>query len=79
MTKFNLIQKSANKVLAKFHVQNQRGDIIGSINVPCEQASDLLRHWNGANDRLSGEQHQPGFRSPLKLKPLSRAAILRCC
>ena len=41
--KFKLAQKSQNRVQTKFHVSNEAGDVIGSINVGNEEVSDLLR------------------------------------
>ena len=51
MSKFRLIQKSSNRLLTKFHVLNEDGDIVGSIGVEPSQASDLLKHWSGPADR----------------------------
>jgi hypothetical protein len=56
---YRLIQKSVNKSVAKFHVQNERGDIIGSINVPPNEADSLMRHWNGhAQQRVSRRRNE---------------------
>jgi hypothetical protein len=40
MTHFTLSQRSVGKMLAEFHVQDEAGNICGSINVPREQAAD---------------------------------------
>ena len=42
---FKLLKKSVGATLTKFHVINSAGDIVGSINVANEQASDLQKHW----------------------------------
>jgi hypothetical protein len=44
---FRLTQKSIKKSLAKFHVSNARGDVVGSINVAPEEVETLLRQWSG--------------------------------
>ena len=38
---FKLLKKSTGATLTKFHIVDGRGDIVGSINVANEQASDL--------------------------------------
>jgi hypothetical protein len=47
MTTFKLSKKDVGVSLTTFHVYNSAGDIIGSINVPNEDAGDLQRHWCG--------------------------------
>ena len=42
---FKLLKKSTGATLTKFHIVDGRGDIVGSINVANEQASDLQKHW----------------------------------
>jgi hypothetical protein len=79
--KFRLMQKSADRLLTKFHVLNAAGDIIGSVNVKNHEVRDLLRCWSGAADWSPSERKQPSA-GPVKLKPLppmSRQAILRGC
>ena len=44
---FKLTQKSINKAIAKFHVLNRAGDVVGSINVPPDQIDALLKQWTG--------------------------------
>jgi hypothetical protein len=48
---YRLMKKSENRLKTTFHVLNGKGDVIGSINVPPQEASDLLRHWRGAIDQ----------------------------
>jgi hypothetical protein len=48
MNKFRLSRKHSDAVLTKFQVINCADDgIVGSINVPTEQADDLEKHWLG--------------------------------
>jgi hypothetical protein len=73
--KFRLQEKSRNRVRVTFHIFNQADDLCGSVNVPPDQAGDLLKHWRA----FKQQQQQP---PPVKLKPLppmSKAAILRGC
>jgi len=85
--KFQLIQKSQNRVQTKFHVLSQAGDVVGGINVENHEVPDLLRCWSGATD--SPPQRQGG-RSPVSVlakaflqakskSSFSRAAVLRGC
>jgi hypothetical protein len=75
---FRLTQKSIDQVVAKFHVLNRTGDVVGSINVPPEQVDALLRQWTGPVDRPSARMAVPTlkFTRPGRM---SRAAILRGC
>ena len=75
---FRLTKKSSNKVLTKFHVLDSSDSICGSINVPNDQVSDLLRCWNGPRDCSPQQQQaqQPSAKA-FKLPPMSKAAILR--
>jgi hypothetical protein len=48
MTTFKLSRQSVGVTITKFFVYNAAGDIIGSINVPNEDAADLEKHWLGS-------------------------------
>ena len=92
MTSYTLVQKSANQLKATFHIVNASGDIVGSVNVPPNHVSHLLRHWNGPTD---GGEHQrqlsqllPGQKfqtanATLRNRPpigrMSQRSILRGC
>jgi hypothetical protein len=75
--RFRLSQKSANQVITKVHVLNEKDDVIGSINVPPAQAGDLLAHWAGPADR--GEPQPAAKLKPAAIGRMSRQAILRGC
>ena len=75
---FKLVQKSVNKALAKFHVVNRAGDIVGSVNVPPEEVNALLQHWSGPVERPAARMSVPAMKFA-KPRPMSRAAILRGC
>jgi hypothetical protein len=78
--RFRLIQKAANKLKTTFHVLNANDDVVGSINVKNEEASDLLRHWAGPSDYSSKQQQQQSLAKAFaKLRPMSKGAILRGC
>ena len=78
-----LVEKSATAALAKFHVLNAAGDIVGSVNVPPNEVPDLLRNWVGAKDSQSSPQQSPQTALAKAFlrnrKPTSKAAILRGC
>jgi hypothetical protein len=74
---YRLIQKSINKAVATFHVLNAKDDIVGSVNVPPSEISDLMRHWNGA--RTTEAKQLPVARINLKMTKVARAAVLRGC
>jgi hypothetical protein len=40
---FKLVYKSINRAIAKFHVLDRAGNIVGSINVPPQEVDALLR------------------------------------
>ena len=42
---FKLLKKAVGATLTKVHIVDARGDIVGSVNVANEQASDLQKHW----------------------------------
>jgi hypothetical protein len=77
---FRLSQKSINQVVAKFHISNAAGDIVGSINVPPEQVDALLKQWTGPVDRSPSARMSVvptlKFTRPGRM---TRAAILRGC
>ena len=75
---YKLVQRSINPVVAKFQVVNRAGEIIGSINVPPEEANALLKHWGGPVERPAARMSVPAFQLG-KPRPMSRAAILRGC
>jgi len=80
--KYTLAQVSVNKTLAKFHVQDERGDVIGSINVPPEDAAALLAHWSGAKAPTAksiAPQQRVNAKPQLLPTAFARAAILRGC
>jgi hypothetical protein len=77
--KFTLLEKSRNRLRTTFHVVNEAGDVCGSVNVPPDQAADLLRHWVGGEQSAGPKQQQS---SPVKLPPIgrmSRLMVLRGC
>ena len=76
---FKLRQKSIDQVIAKFHVVNQAGDIVGSINVAPEKVDALLRQWTGPVDRSPSAQMSVPTMKLARPGRMSRAAILRGC
>ena len=64
-----------DKVIAKFHVSNESGDVVGSINIPPEQIDALLKQWSGPAERSQARISVP----VMKPRPMSRQAILRGC
>ena len=77
--RFRLTKKSAGKSLTKFHVLDQQDSIVGSINVPNAEVSDLLRCWSGPEEQKTSLSAQPGFRKRLPAVRMSQAGILRGC
>ena len=81
--KFRLIQKSQNRVQTKFHVTNDGGDVVGSINVENQEVPDLLRCWSGSTaDSVAPPKGSTNLMVAAMLKtrrPISQAAILRGC
>ena len=83
--RFRLTKKSTGQILTTFHVLDSAGDICGSINVPNEQANDLLRCWQGQVVGDSPHGTSPvnalaaAFLKNRNRAPLSKAAILRGC
>ena len=45
--RFTLTKKTSNRAQTTFHVLDSQNSIVGSINVPNEQAEDMLKHWSG--------------------------------
>jgi hypothetical protein len=81
---FKLERKAAGAVLTKFHITDGKGTDYGSVNVPNEAASDLLRHWRGAAPAAAtaGKQARAAqaMVAALKRGPrLNKQAILRGC
>ena len=81
---FKLLKKSTGATLTKFHVVDARGDIVGSINVANEQASDLLKHCRepGAPAAAAGNHARTvnAISNALRRGPrLNKEAILRGC
>jgi hypothetical protein len=83
MSKFRLIQKASNQAKTTFHIINSSGDVVGSVNVPPKEVSDLLRCWNGQREGSAKQQasQNPIAAAMLKVKPhaMSRAALMRGC
>ena len=75
---FRLTQKSINQVIAKFHVSNESGDVVGSINIPPEQIDTLLKQWSGPAERSQARISVPMMKFS-KPGRMSRQAILRGC
>ena len=80
---FKLVKKSATAALTKFQILNAAGDIVGSVNVPPNQVSDLLRCWTGTAPAKDSPQQSPrnalAAASLKARKPTSKQAILRGC
>lgn len=78
---FKLVKKSATVALAKFQIVNAAGDIVGSVSVPPNQVSDLVRNWVGAKDSQSSQSPRASLAASFlrNRKPISKAAILRGC
>jgi hypothetical protein len=85
---FKLLKKSTGPVLTKFHVVDSAGDIVGSINVANEQATDLQKHWREPVAPAAGASKQAKAiamlsaavrKGPRLSKEASKAAILRGC
>ena len=79
---FRLLKKSATAALAKFHILNATGDIVGSVNVPPAQVDDLLRCWVGtapAKDSPQSPKSALAAEFMKARKPTSKVAILRGC
>ena len=81
---FKLLKKTVGATLTKFHVADGRGDIVGSINVPNEQASDLQKHWREAAPAAattSGNHARAvnALSAARKGPRLSREGVLRGC
>ena len=78
---FKLTEKGRTRLNTTFHITDSAGDICGSVNVPNEAASDLLKHWRGAQSpgtpAGAAAAARPGVK--LRLPPLSKQAILRGC
>jgi hypothetical protein len=68
-----------NQVIAKFHIANQVGDIVGSINIPPEQVDALLRQWTGRVDRSTSARMSVPTMKFTRPGRMSRQAILRGC
>jgi hypothetical protein len=80
---FKLLKKSSNAARTTFHVVNNAdGEILGSINIPPKEESNLLKCWAGA--RSTGAGKQPTAVAALsaafkKAAPMNKQAILRGC
>lgn len=86
MNKFQLVKKSENRLVTKFQVLNDAGDIVGSIGVEPGQVADLLRHWSGPVEGSSSSKAQSQKQNPVvaaimnaKSRVVNRQAILRSC
>jgi hypothetical protein len=83
--KFNLVKKSSNQLVVKYHVTNSDGDICGSINVSPSEEADLLRCWVGSTAKPQ-QSRMSSQRNPMvaallnaKSKFINRQALLRSC
>ena len=80
---FKLLKKAVGATLTKFHVVDARGDIVGSINVANEQASDLQKHWREPGAPAAATKHQTAVNAisaALRRGPrMKKEAILRGC
>jgi hypothetical protein len=70
--------------LTKFHVLSSDSSIVGSINVPNEEANDLQKHWLGgqkAPAAAAGNQNPmvTAMVAAARRHPLNKQAILRGC
>jgi hypothetical protein len=72
---FRLLQHKSTRALVTFHVQNSKGETVGSINVPPSEANDLKKCWAGAHSAPAAKPAAPRVRLPA----LSPRAILRGC
>jgi hypothetical protein len=83
--KFRLIAKSSDKYLSKFHVVNDTGSTVGSVNVPADQVDDLLANWNGPKpttaEPVSGSKcgGMAKYLAEARFADTSQAAIVRGC
>ena len=81
---FKLLKKAVGATLTKFHIVDARGDIVGSVNVANEQASDLQKHWRepGAPAAAVGNHARAvnAISNALRKGPrLSKQGVLRGC
>ena len=53
---FKLVKKSTGATVTTFHITDAAGTIYGSVNVPNEAATDLLKCWAGARSPGAGKQ-----------------------
>jgi hypothetical protein len=58
LMRYKLERKSTNRSVSKYHILNEKSDIVGSVCIPLEEEADLLGHWNGQANRGQSE-HQP--------------------
>lgn len=86
MTSFKLERKSTGRVLTNFKVTDDKGAVYGSINVPNEAVSDLLKHWKETTPAPRAASKQSTAAAALsaafkraKQPRLSKQAILRGC
>jgi hypothetical protein len=86
MTNFRLEKKSVGKVLTNFKIVDDKGAVYGSINVPNEAVSDLLKHWKETTPAPAAASKQSTAAAALsaafkraKQPRLSKRAILRGC
>jgi hypothetical protein len=81
MTRFKLSQKKVGKLITTFHITDEAGNTIGSVNVPNASAGDLTKHWAGSID-LGERQPPPVANAKHRNVPIgkfSQKAVLRGC
>lgn len=87
---FRLERKSVGATLTKFNITDDKGTIYGSVNVPNEAASDLLKQWRqpepaaaatarGEKARVVNAMVAALKRGPRVNKEANKQAILRGC
>jgi hypothetical protein len=77
---------TSDHAVTRFDVRDAAGSLVGRINVPPEQSSDLVAHWK---DTPRPASNAVGKRNPMvgamvraaaaRKHPLSKQAVLRGC
>ena len=78
---FKLVKKGSTKALVTYQIlDSSTGDVRGSVSIPPQAESDLLRHWAGPTGNSPAAKPQ-GMAAALlaNRRKVSRAAILRGC
>jgi hypothetical protein len=76
---FKLVEKFRDQGIAKFHVLDRAGSVVGSINIPPEEIETLLKQWSGAVARSSSVKMSVPRINFSRAGRMSRQAILRGC